>query len=105
LPTGATDLTLQLFLQSTIAEGEKVVSISNALLTDKSGEDNRLSPCSARFNLKEPTGIHSAKEESLIYEPSGCIYNSAGKLIRSNSASLKGLERGVYIVNGKKVIL
>lgn len=105
LPTGATDLTLQLFLQSTIAEGEKVVSISNALLTDKGGEDNRLSPCSARFNLKEPTGIHSAKEESLIYESSGCIYNSAGKLIRSNSASLKGLERGVYIVNGKKVIL
>lgn len=105
LPTSASALTLQLFLQDTVADGEKVVSISNALLTDKRGEDNRLSPCSARFDMKEPTGIHSATEERLLNEPAGNIYNSAGKLIRSNSASLKGLERGVYIVNGKKVIL
>ncbi len=105
LPSGATDLSLQLFLQGSVADEGRVVSISNALLTDKDGEDNRLSPCSARFDLNELTDIESATEQTVQPAQQGKVYNSAGKLIRSNNASLKGLEHGVYIVNGKKVIL
>lgn len=35
----------------------------------------------------------------------GNIYNLNGQLIRTNSSSTEGLAKGVYIVNGKKVIV
>lgn len=33
------------------------------------------------------------------------VYNLNGQLVRSNSASLEGLQKGIYVVNGKKVIV
>lgn len=36
---------------------------------------------------------------------SGKVYNMNGQLVRSGSASLEGLQKGVYIVNGKKYIV
>ena len=105
LPSGVSPLSLQIFLQGAVATDNRVVSISNALLSEKSGEDTRLSPCSTRFDLNEPTNIESATENATLPLQRGNIYNSAGKLIRNSSDSLKGLERGIYIINGKKVIL
>ncbi|MBQ2341693.1 MAG: hypothetical protein II385_03485, partial [Bacteroidaceae bacterium] len=37
----------------------------------------------------------------------GNVYNTAGQLVRSNATlkSLKGLEKGVYILNGTKVLV
>ena len=32
------------------------------------------------------------------------VYNLQGQLIRKNATSLNGLAKGIYIVNGKKVV-
>ncbi len=33
------------------------------------------------------------------------VYSITGKLVRSNTTSLNGLDKGIYIMNGKKVIV
>ena len=35
----------------------------------------------------------------------GNVYNLSGQLVRHNAASLDGLAHGVYVVNGKKVVV
>lgn len=59
----------------------------------------------ARINVvfDDATGIHTATTEQL--EGIFNIYSIDGKLVRQNSDSKVGLEKGIYIINGKKVIV
>lgn len=50
----------------------------------------------------ETTGITTVKANST--NNNNAIYNIAGQLVREAS-STEGLQKGVYIVNGKKVII
>ncbi|MBR2103327.1 MAG: leucine-rich repeat domain-containing protein [Prevotella sp.] len=50
--------------------------------------------------LSEPTAVTTAKAE----EVKGDIYNLRGQLLRRN-ATTEGLPAGIYVVNGKKVIV
>ena len=48
------------------------------------------------------TGIENIEQNQAdIYD----IYNLQGQLIRKNATSLNGLAKGIYIVNGKKVMV
>lgn len=49
----------------------------------------------------EVTGIDAVSTQS---EQSFNVYDLSGRLVRSNARSLNSLPRGVYIVNGKKVV-
>lgn len=59
----------------------------------------------AKINVlfDDTTGIHAATTEQL--ESIFNIYSIDGKLVRQNSDSKVGLEKGIYIINGKKVIV
>ena len=59
----------------------------------------------ARINVvfDDATGIHAATTEQL--EGIFNIYSIDGKLVRQNTESKIGLEKGIYIINGKKVVI
>lgn len=59
----------------------------------------------ARINVvfNDATGIHTATTEQL--EGIFNIYSIDGKLVRQNTDSKIGLEKGIYIINGKKVVI
>lgn len=56
------------------------------------------------YGAEEPTtGITEVKAEKTVSQPG--VYNLGGQLVRSNAQSLEGLPQGIYIVNGKKVVV
>lgn len=65
----------------------------------KSGDQ----PAMININLDgNATGIENIEQNQAdIYD----IYNLQGQLIRKNATSLNGLAKGIYIVNGKKVMV
>ena len=48
-------------------------------------------------------GIESSLEVSKRINSN--IYNLNGQLVRSNSVSAEGLDKGIYIIGGKKVVV
>ena len=50
------------------------------------------------LTITESTGI-----EAVSVEHPADIYNLQGEKVRSKATTLKGLSKGVYIINGKKV--
>ena len=65
----------------------------------------QLNDPTAKINVMfdDATGIHAATAEQL--EGIFNIYSIDGKLVRPNSSSMVGLNKGVYIINGKKVVI
>ncbi len=51
------------------------------------------------------TGISNIDNETNTSHSSGKIYNLDGQLVRDNADSLDGLNKGIYIVNGKKYVV
>lgn len=51
---------------------------------------------------KDATVINGLAEEMGFFQQEQNVYSVSGQLIRANSASLAGLPKGIYIVNGKK---
>lgn len=60
-------------------------------------------PAKINVFFNDATGIHTATTEQL--ESIFNIYSIDGKLVRQNSNSKMGLNKGVYIINGKKVVV
>ena len=60
-------------------------------------------PAMININLDgNATGIENIEQNQAdIYD----VYNLQGQLIRKNATSLNGLAKGIYIVNGKKVMV
>ena len=56
------------------------------------------------YGLKVPTtGIHEIKSEEPIRQQG--VYTLSGLQVRKNSDNLVGLPSGIYIVDGKKVVV
>lgn len=53
----------------------------------------------------EATAIEGVRSDSKVSAVSGNIYNLNGQLVRSNSVSAEGLDKGIYIIGGKKVVV
>ena len=51
------------------------------------------------------TGIEGVENTVVNKVANGHVFNLNGQLVRANANSLEGLEKGVYIVNGKKVVV
>lgn len=58
--------------------------------------------------IEDNLGITTAVENAVVNESSknnGVVYNLSGQAVRENNASLEGLSKGVYVVNGKKIVV
>jgi hypothetical protein len=53
-------------------------------------------------NLGITTKIESTKNNRVESQK---VYNLSGQVVRENNGSLQGLSKGVYVVNGKKVVV
>ena len=75
--------------------------------------DAKLSMAKAAYNNLTPTSMDDEPTDidfiGIETDPTnladGNIYNVNGQLVRQNAKDLNGLAKGVYIVNGKKVIV
>ena len=52
-----------------------------------------------------PTGIDFIEVNEQVAPQNGNVYSLSGQLVRQGSTSLEGLPQGIYIVNGKKVVV
>ena len=55
------------------------------------------------FDFSEATGIRTIKGTDAA--KAGNIYSIDGKLVKKNATTTEGLAKGVYVVNGKKVVV
>lgn len=64
-----------------------------------------ISPCMQEFSFSfttgDPTGIRDLNTDKQLLD----IYNLQGHKIRSKVSTTEGLPKGVYIINGKKIII
>ena len=52
--------------------------------------------------LGDPDAINNVNVETL---DNATVYSVNGQIVRTNAKSLNGLAKGVYVVNGKKVVV
>lgn len=59
----------------------------------------------AKFDVlfEDATGIHAASTDAI--EAIFNVYSVDGRLVKRNSDSMIGLKKGVYVINGKKVLV
>ena len=77
-------------------DGDKVT----LLYSDNSSQSEDMSLVQLAFSYGDATGI--TKLETIKEALQGKVYNLNGQLV---GTSVEGLAKGVYIVNGKKVII
>ena len=77
------------------AVGEYVIVVSGG-----EAQNYELSYVNGKLTVTVPSGIRE-----LLSGGTFDVYTTSGKLIKKGAASLKGLAKGVYIVNGQKVIV
>ncbi len=66
------------------------------------GNSEYLAPdASATVTFGDVTGIDGVQVEGEAFD----VYNLRGQKVRSNVTNFNGLQKGVYIVNGKKVMI
>ena len=105
--------------EKTIAEDQRVVSLHTAMLVNASGEDERLVPCSAHFDMSL-TGIDEALADAVvkggetllvetlkagdlkIYTLDGRLFRTCPVAVGKNSIDLPA---GIYVVNQQKVMI
>lgn len=78
--------------------GKGVVSVKDMMMVD----NNRMEWYFTPVRLDDVTGI--AWDNRTLSQPAD-IYSINGYLVRQQSSSLEGLTKGVYIVNGNKIIV
>ena len=101
----------------TVTENDYFLSTDNKLYQAKGGETVKGFRAIFRLNdakesdaklvmsldgIGEATSIQNAVETDAVKYN---VYNLAGHLVKRNATSLDGLQKGLYIVNGKKVVV
>lgn len=119
LPAGEAVLDLYVTAEGFVAAEHRVLSIDDATLVNAAGEELRLMPRSATFDMDATTGIDAVKDidatggDALYFDApaqgSVKVYTADGRLFRSvNLAGGKqriALPSGLYIVNNKKILV
>lgn len=75
-------------------------TIKNIVLTQADATENK--PANVTFNVTATTGIN---EIEISNDKPATIYDLKGNTVRKNATSIEGLNAGVYIINGAKVIV
>ena len=87
----ATEGVYDLWLQNTTINYVGALHAGSAVQPDQS----------AVIYVYETSGIQTIESEKIL----GAVYNLQGQLVRPVGKSLSGLPSGVYIVNGKKILI
>ncbi len=101
----------------TVTENDYFLSTDNKLYQAKGGETVKGFRAIFRLNEDKASGAklvmsldgignltsiqNAAKTNAVKYN----VYNLAGQIVKRNATSLNGLQKGLYIVNGKKVVV
>ncbi len=101
----------------TVTENDYFLSTDNKLYQAKGGETIKGFRAIFRLNEAKASGAklvmsldgigdltsiqNAAKTNAVKYN----VYNLAGQIVKRNATSLNGLQKGLYIVNGKKVVV
>ena len=95
---GISDLVLEILPDMQVDADKCMVSITNAMLANDDAEDSRLSAIAVKFNMKgnDATGIGSSVEKTR--QTTKSVYDLQGRSVTNPS------QRGIYIINGKKVV-
>ena len=93
-------ITINVAAASDISAGDLNGTIKDAVITPKTGTDTK----PADFTFKVTATAASGINEISIDNPAD-VYDLQGNKVRSNATSTDGLSKGVYIINGQKVIV
>ena len=69
--------------------------------TDGRADNYSIIPVNGRLTIKVPDAIDEIATDATSYD----VYTTAGVLVRRNATTLRGLPSGIYIVNGRKVVI
>ncbi len=92
-------------------DGELVAFVSEATFFSEALHDNvvysvtAVYPDGAESEPVEATVATALTETRLFANGPKDVYDLSGKLVRKGSTNLRGLQKGVYVVGGRKVIL
>lgn len=78
---------------------EPLTSLSHIWVGSTQG-DNRSKANYKSIRLITATGISNVETENAQFN----VYNISGQMVQKNASSLNALPKGIYIVNGKKVV-
>lgn len=93
-------INIKVVAASDISAGELTGTIKDAVITPKTGTDTK----PAEFTFKITATSASGINEITIDNPAD-VYDLQGNKVRSKATSTDGLSKGVYIINGQKVIV
>lgn len=94
-------------LAFSVVEGETSVTIGINDFETKGGSFTAFRNFKLRFYGNFPVGIKNpiVSEDKRSAVINNNVYSITGTLVRSNATDLKGLAKGLYIVNGKKYVI
>ncbi len=95
--TTGTIITVSLVASSTFESG--TISLKNITIADPSA--NKVTPADVEIKVGENTAVEGITVDKII---SSDVYDLSGRRVRANASSLEGLSKGVYLMNGKKVV-
>ena len=91
----STQPTITTTATSTSAPGEYDITVSGA-----EAQNYEISYVAGKLTITEPDGIRMISSEHPV-----SVFDIQGHKVRSNVTSLEGLPKGVYIINGRKVVI
>lgn len=89
----------QLLSVSVSADEAATINLTNACVVTRGGA--LVSVADAEITRTGATGIHGIEKNAT----STNIYDLCGRLVRENVTSTEGLQKGIYLMNGKKVVV
>lgn len=90
---------ITLMADENVGMGDYSISIDNIIIS-ASGNGVELAPSVFKVHIGEATGIQNVNDSSDVLSD---IYDLTGKIVKK-AASISELNKGTYIINGKKVI-
>ena len=78
--------------------GEGIITVSDVMMVGTDRQETYFAP----VRLNETTGIEWTS--NLLSRPTD-IYSISGYMVQQQATTLKGLAKGVYLINGKKIVI
>jgi len=95
--TSGAVITVDLTAASTFSSG--TITLKNIVIVAPDETASR--PAAVELTIKEETAINGVMVDE---NASSDVYDLSGRRVRSKVSSLEGLAKGIYMINGKKVV-
>ena len=81
------------------------VGVYDIVVAGGDADNYELSYTNGKLTVTSAAGVGTLPSDSLFYGKAYDIYSLTGQIIRKGARSLDGLPSGIYVVNGKKVVV